>query len=71
MRSFQCVILGIVLSLTVGHVDAFWRMVCGTVAVGRIDPIVNPGGISGHCHTIAGPNSEQDSVTQQEDAKRV
>jgi hypothetical protein len=33
-------------------------MVCGTVQMGRIDPIINPGGISGHCHTLAGPNSK-------------
>ncbi|OAG35369.1 hypothetical protein AYO21_10440 [Fonsecaea monophora] len=57
MRNIQGAIFAIVLSLTFGHVSAFWRMVCGTVQVGRVDPIVNPGGISGHCHTIAGPNN--------------
>ncbi|EXJ86553.1 hypothetical protein A1O3_03506 [Capronia epimyces CBS 606.96] len=49
--------LAIVFFLTCGNVDAFWRMVCGTVQVGRVDPIISPGGISGHCHTIAGPNN--------------
>ncbi|KIX98048.1 uncharacterized protein Z520_06127 [Fonsecaea multimorphosa CBS 102226] len=57
MRNISGAFLAIVLSLTFGHVSAFWRMVCGTVQVGRVDPIVNPGGVSGHCHTIAGPNN--------------
>ncbi|OCT50818.1 WSC domain-containing protein [Cladophialophora carrionii] len=57
MRNVHGAFLTIVLSLAFGNVDAFWRMVCSTVQVGRIDPIVNPGGISGHCHTIAGPNN--------------
>lgn len=58
MTSFQSALLCIFLSLTFGHVEAFWRMRCGTVQVGRVDPIVSPGGVAGHCHTIAGPNSE-------------
>jgi len=58
MRTFQSALLAIVLSLSFGNVEAFWRMVCGTVQVGRIDPIITPGGIAGHCHTIAGPNSK-------------
>lgn len=58
MRTFQSALLAIVLSLSFGNVEAFWRMVCGTVQVGRIDPIITPGVIAGHCHTIAGPNSK-------------
>lgn len=38
--------------------NAFWRMNCGTVQLSRIDPIVSPGGVSGHVHIVAGPNSE-------------
>ncbi|KIW47070.1 uncharacterized protein PV06_02678 [Exophiala oligosperma] len=57
MTSFQSALLCIFLSLTFGHVEAFWRMRCGTVQVGRVDPIVSPGGVAGHCHTIAGPNN--------------
>ncbi len=57
MGNFHGALLAIVLSLSLGQVDAFWRMVCGTIQVGRVDPIVNPGGISGHAHTIAGPNN--------------
>jgi hypothetical protein len=59
MKSFPDALLVVVLSLTFGTVDAFWRMVCSTVQVGRVDPVVSPGGVSGHCHTIAGPNSKQ------------
>lgn len=57
MRNFHGIFLALVLSLTCAPVDAFWRMVCSTIQVGRIDPIVSPGGVSGHSHTIAGPNS--------------
>ncbi|GAB7345585.1 hypothetical protein MBLNU457_3887t1 [Dothideomycetes sp. NU457] len=36
---------------------AFWRMPCpGRLITERADPIINPGGISGHVHTIAGGN---------------
>ncbi|TKX19229.1 hypothetical protein C1H76_8607 [Elsinoe australis] len=38
--------------------DAFWRMSCpGRIMTSRMDPIVNPGGISGHVHTISGGNA--------------
>jgi hypothetical protein len=49
---------GLVALLFVSFVDAFWRMVCGTIRTGRIDPIISPDTISGHCHTIAGPISK-------------
>ncbi|KAK7902952.1 hypothetical protein LTR67_002598 [Exophiala xenobiotica] len=57
MRNFHSALLAILLSLTFGNVQAFWRMRCGTVQVGRVDPIVSPGGVAGHAHTIAGPNN--------------
>jgi len=34
--------------------SGFWRMNCGKIQVGRIDPVVNPGTISGHVHNIVG-----------------
>ncbi|KAF4551144.1 Hypothetical protein D9617_14g076000 [Elsinoe fawcettii] len=38
--------------------DAFWRMQCpGRIMTSRMDPIVNPGAISGHVHTISGGNA--------------
>ena len=37
--------------------QAFWRMPCpGRLMTERVDPIVNPGTMSGHVHTIAGGN---------------
>jgi hypothetical protein len=44
-------------SLLAGTSDAFWRMSCpGRVLRERADPIVNPGGVAGHLHTISGGN---------------
>lgn len=48
-------------SLILHGVDAFWRMNCGTIQLGRIDPIINPGSVSGHVHILAGPNSTFDA----------
>ncbi|CAG9954043.1 unnamed protein product [Clonostachys rosea f. rosea IK726] len=40
-----------------GSAQAFWRMECpGRVGLARIDPIVNPGGVSKHVHAIHGSN---------------
>ncbi len=49
---------GLVFILSFDIVDAFWRMVCGTIQTGRVDPVISPGTISGHCHTLAGPISK-------------
>lgn len=50
--------LGAVMVLVLEHqlyqVNAFWRMGCSTILNGRIDPIVNPGKLSTHSHTIVG-----------------
>jgi hypothetical protein len=47
-----------VLLLTLlGQVHGFWRLPCGRIQLGRLDPIVNPGVVSGHVHTISGPNN--------------
>ncbi|KAK5135954.1 hypothetical protein LTR08_004412 [Meristemomyces frigidus] len=35
-------------------VNAFWRMNCAIINTGRIDPLVNPGAVSAHTHTIVG-----------------
>ncbi|RPB22743.1 WSC-domain-containing protein [Terfezia boudieri ATCC MYA-4762] len=38
-------------------VDAFWRLPCASpVLIERADPIVNPGKVAGHLHTIMGGN---------------
>lgn len=38
-----------------GYSDASFRMSCpGRVVRERVDPIVNPGAIAGHVHTVSG-----------------
>ncbi|KAK4996850.1 hypothetical protein LTR66_003637 [Elasticomyces elasticus] len=37
-----------------GSVEAFWRMNCAVVHTGRVDPLVNPGALAAHAHTIVG-----------------
>ncbi|CAJ2502963.1 Uu.00g103570.m01.CDS01 [Anthostomella pinea] len=40
------------------QVNAFWKMPCSSpVVVERADPIIDPGAISGHVHTILGSNA--------------
>jgi hypothetical protein len=40
-----------------GTANAFWRMPCsGRLSLERADPIVSPGKVSGHVHTISGGN---------------
>lgn len=44
------------------HVNAFWRMNCGIIQRGRIDPLVSPGAIAAHVHTIVGGSSEYQTL---------
>ncbi len=47
-------------------VAAFFRLPCTSPLVrDRVDPIVNPGAVSGHLHTIMGGNGFSDSMTFQ------
>ncbi|KAK4895020.1 hypothetical protein LTR27_006887 [Elasticomyces elasticus] len=51
-----------------GGVDAFWRMNCAVIQTGRVDPVVNPGAIAAHAHSIVGGsnigiNSTYDTMT--------
>ena len=48
----------VALAALVGETTAFWRMNCANIMFGRIDPIVNPGLVSAHVHTIQGSSSE-------------
>ena len=49
-------LLGIA-ALSVPQVAAFWRLPCkAPVVVERSDPVVNPGAVSPHLHTIMGGN---------------
>ncbi|EXJ57798.1 murein transglycosylase [Cladophialophora psammophila CBS 110553] len=48
---------GLLAALAVSPVSAFWRLPCKSpIVVERADPIVNPGAVSGHLHTIMGGN---------------
>ncbi|MBE7180870.1 MAG: DUF1996 domain-containing protein [Terriglobus roseus] len=48
-------ILSVATAALVGSADAFWRMPChGRTGLARIDPIVDPGEVSGHAHAIHG-----------------
>ena len=49
----------VILGLLAGSSHGFWRLSCGIVQTGRIDPIVNPGKLSPHAHKIAGGGSNQ------------
>lgn len=51
------------LALLTGQTDAFWRMECrGRSGLARIDPLVNPGAMSAHAHTIAGGSGKFMSI---------
>jgi hypothetical protein len=57
MRSSTISNLAIGLTALVAPTEAFWRMSCpGRVVRERADPIVNPGAVSGHLHTVSGGN---------------
>ncbi|KAH8733819.1 hypothetical protein BGZ61DRAFT_474462 [Ilyonectria robusta] len=59
LKSFVAVSAGLI-----GGAHAFWRMECpGRVGVARIDPIVNPGEISMHAHSIHGSSAFAETVT--------
>ena len=46
---------------------AFWRLQCfGVVARGQIDPIMSPGEVSGHVHSVKGPNTFGDNATYED-----
>ncbi|ETI20140.1 hypothetical protein G647_08174 [Cladophialophora carrionii CBS 160.54] len=48
---------GLVAALAASPVAAFWRLPCKSpIVVERADPIINPGAVSGHLHTIMGGN---------------
>lgn len=51
-------------SLVVTLTSAFWRLPCkGNLVVDRLDPLVNPGQLSGHVHTVMGGNAFSSSMT--------
>ncbi|TKA82437.1 hypothetical protein B0A49_00036 [Cryomyces minteri] len=51
-------VLGLILaSALIDSVDAFWRMNCAVIQTGRVDPVVNPGKLAAHAHTIIGASN--------------
>ena len=44
-------------------VNAFWRMNCDVIQTGRVDPLVNPGTVAAHAHTIVGGSSKQEECS--------
>lgn len=57
MRPFTFPVLVIGFAALVAPSEAFWRMSCPSRIVReRADPIVNPGAVAGHLHTISGGN---------------
>ncbi|KAL9583115.1 MAG: hypothetical protein Q9203_005218 [Teloschistes exilis] len=44
----------LVAGLLAGSSQAFWRLPCSVAQEARIDPIINPGALSGHAHKISG-----------------
>lgn len=45
----------VIISLFLQPVAAFWRMPCpGRLVLERADPIISPGAVSGHVHTVSG-----------------
>ncbi|ORY82435.1 hypothetical protein BCR37DRAFT_347273, partial [Protomyces lactucae-debilis] len=53
--------------LLFAQTNAFWRLLCDNpVTVGRYDPIVSPGGVAGHVHTVSGGSGFSMSSTYED-----
>lgn len=70
MKSTSTLLTGVLATLWAATpTNAFFRMPCpGRLVDERADPIVNPGAISGHLHSIAGGNGFGFNMTY-EDAR--
>ncbi|KAI9669949.1 MAG: hypothetical protein M1831_006985 [Alyxoria varia] len=59
-------VLGVLASLA-GPAAGFWRMSCpSSLITARMDPIIDPGKVSGHVHTIAGGSGFGYNMTYQQ-----
>jgi len=64
MRSFDISASALSILALASSASAFWRMPCpGRVTTERLDPIVSPGGVSGHVHTVSGSNGFKAEMT--------
>ena len=53
LKSFSAI--AILMLLLASYGQAYWRLEChGIAGIGRVDPLVNPGEISSHVHSIKG-----------------
>jgi hypothetical protein len=50
--------LAVAFATCLSSANAFWRMNCANMMVGRVDPIVNPGAVAAHVHTVQGGSSK-------------
>ncbi|KAK3062360.1 hypothetical protein LTS18_004206 [Coniosporium uncinatum] len=71
MRSYGFISSFVGVAAFVGDAAAFFRINCGRILDGRIDPIISPGRVSGHLHTLVGSanvgiNSTYDSLVNSE-----
>jgi hypothetical protein len=56
-HGFMFIVLGLVLFTP--QVTAFWRLQCeGIAGISRIDPIISPGKVSAHAHSIKGASGK-------------
>ncbi|KAI9647742.1 hypothetical protein NHQ30_004128 [Ciborinia camelliae] len=63
MRGHSFLEKATILAGLAGNVDAFWRMPClSRSGLARIDPLVNPGTISAHAHSIHGSSGFGESA---------
>ncbi|KAL8771573.1 MAG: hypothetical protein Q9209_003016 [Squamulea sp. 1 TL-2023] len=51
--------------LFTGLSHGYWRLSCGLSQTARIDPIINPGSVSGHVHKFAGASNVNAQSTYQ------
>lgn len=57
-------VIGIIIAVLTARANAFWRLPCSTpVVVERADPIVEPGAVSAHSHTVMGSNAFNFTMT--------
>lgn len=58
MRLRSSILVAVLSLISTKGVDAFFRINCAIIQTGRVDPIVNPGAIAAHAHTIVGASSK-------------
>jgi len=46
------------------NVHAFFRINCANIQRGRIDPLVNPGALAAHSHSIVGGSSRYTTIAE-------